>query len=111
MPSRLEQEIQTNVTNEARKLQLIPIRLNVTGRKGWPDYGYMHQGRICFVEFKRPGEKPEPLQLHVHDMLRLAQFDVFVVDNEDYGNTLLKEWKRHVDKELERICDGHGDNA
>ena len=98
MSSRLEREVQEKVTWEATSIGLVPIRINVVGRKGWPDYGYIYKGRICFVEFKKPGEKPEPLQAHVHNILRDAGCDVFVVDNEDYGATLLQEWKRHADK-------------
>ena len=100
---QLEREIQTKVTNEAILFNLVPIRINVTGRKGWPDYGYIYKGYICFIEFKRPGEKPEPLQLHVHGILNKAGTPVFVVDNEDYGITILKEWRRDVDKKLERL--------
>jgi hypothetical protein len=100
---RLEKDIQSEVTLEATYLGLIPIRINVVGRKGWPDYGYLYYGRICFIEFKRPGEKPEPLQLHVHGVLNRALAQTFIVDNADYGKTILKEWKRGVDTELARL--------
>jgi len=108
---KLEQEIQTKVTDAAKGLKLVPIRLNVTGRKGWPDYGYLYAGRIAFIEFKRPGEKPEPLQLYVHELLNVAGFEVFVVDNEDYGITLLMGWKHGIDRELERLRQSNGGNA
>lgn len=103
MYSRLERDIQANVTKEAIRLNLVPIRINVSGRKGWPDYGYMYWGRIAFIEFKRPGERPDPLQAHVHKILNCANIPVFVVDNEDYGNTLLKEWKNAIDRERETL--------
>lgn len=103
MSSRLERDIQLEVTNFAEDIRLLPIRLNVVGRKGWPDYAYGYRGHLCFVEFKRPGEKPEPLQKHVHDRLRSYEFDVFVVDNSDYGETLLKEWKLYVDSKLDGV--------
>ena len=101
--SKLEIDIQENVTAEAVKLSLIPLRINVKGRKGWPDYGYLYMGRACLVEFKRPGEQPEPLQKYVHNILNVAQIPTFVVDNESYGVTLLKEWKNGVDLELARL--------
>jgi hypothetical protein len=100
---QLERDIQANVTKESTSLGLIPIRINVSGRKGWPDYGYMYMGRIAFIEFKRPGERPDPLQAHVHKLLNAAQIPVFVVNNEDYGNTLLKEWKHAVDGERKAL--------
>jgi len=111
MSSRLEREIQEGVTIWANYEGLISIRINVVGRKGWPDYGYLYRGRICFIEFKRPGEKPTPLQAHVHEELRKAGACVFVVDNEDYGITLLEEWTYNVDKELERLRQGNSGNS
>lgn len=103
MGSRLEHDIQTEVSDFATSINLIRVRLNVTGRKGWPDYLYGYKGRVCFVEFKRPGCKPEPIQDHVHTMLRAAGFWVFVVDNADYGMSLLKEWKYAIDREQESL--------
>lgn len=98
-----ELSIQTKVSDFAPSIGLIPIRIAVLGRKGWPDYGYIYQGRICFIEFKRPGEKPDPLQAHVHKLLKNANIPVFVVDNVDYGITMLTEWKNHVDRELAAV--------
>ena len=89
----LESEIQEAVTLYAIHIGLIPIRINVVGRKGWPDYGYGYQGKMCFVEYKQPGEKPEPLQDHVHGILREVGFTVFVVDNIERGKNQLLQWK------------------
>lgn len=101
MPRRsLEIDIQSKVTEHATYSGLVPFRLNVLGRKGWPDYGYGYRGRMCFIEYKRPGEKPEPLQAYVHQILREEGFYVFVVDNADYGITLLDTWKRDIDENL-----------
>ncbi len=108
MRSRLERDIQEAVTKAATELELLPIRINVVGRKGWPDYGYVYSGRILFIEFKRPGERPEPLQDYVHKTLRKVGATVFVIDHEDYGVTLIKEWKREVDRELERLRQSGG---
>lgn len=94
---RLESDIQAETTRAAVSIGLLPIRINVVGRKGWPDYGYGYKGHMCFIEFKRPGERPEPLQEHVHQILRAELFPVFVVSNADYGITLLKEWKHDID--------------
>jgi hypothetical protein len=94
-----ESEIQNKVTEHATYAGLVPIRLNVAGRKGWPDYGYGYMGRMCFIEFKKPGEKPTPLQEYVHGQLRLAQFEVYVIDDIEYGRETLNNWKRMVEHE------------
>lgn len=91
----LESEIQEKVTLYATHIGLLPIRINVVGRKGWPDYGYGYKSKMCFVEYKKPGEKPEPLQDHVHEILREAGFAVFVVDNVEQGKACLLKWRNH----------------
>lgn len=96
--TQLESSIQSRVTDYAKSIGLVPLRLHVVGRKGWPDYGYGYKSRMCFVEFKRPGESPEPLQDYVHEMLRDAGFKVYVVDNYEYGIALLSSWRSYVEQ-------------
>lgn len=49
----------------------------------------LHRGRVLFVEFKRPGEKPTPLQVYVHDHLRQHDFQVELVDDAATGISLV----------------------
>jgi len=52
------------------------------GFDGMPDrIVLLPNGRIGFVEVKRKGEKPRPLQLARHEMLRKIGFLVFVLDD------------------------------
>ena len=39
-------------------------------------------GKMAFVEVKAPGEKPRPLQLARHRLLRRFGFQVYVLDEE-----------------------------
>ena len=48
-------------------------------------------GHIGFVEVKAPGEKPRPLQLARHGLLRQLGFKVFVLDEERQIGGLLDE--------------------
>ena len=96
----LESDVQEEVTSFAESIDLVSVRINVVGRKGWPDYAYGYEGRMCFVEFKKLGETPEPLQLFVHDRLRAHGFSVFVVDNADQGVALLTNWKRQINESI-----------
>ena len=51
------------------------------GTAGVPDrIILMPKGRIAFVEVKAPGEKPRPLQLSRHRLLRRLGFKVYVLD-------------------------------
>lgn len=58
------------------------LKLSVVGRRGWPDRMIMWQGEhVLFVEFKRPGEEPRPLQAYVHQLLRRMGFSIAVFDD------------------------------
>lgn len=48
-------------------------------------------GRIAFVEVKRHGEKPRPLQESRHGMLRRIGFKVFVLDDVARIQQILKQ--------------------
>lgn len=49
------------------------------GRRHCPDRRVMHPARCCWVEVKRPGEKPRPGQQREHDRMRALGEDVVVV--------------------------------
>ena len=56
-------------------------KLVCPGFDGMPDrVVLMPGGRIGFVEVKAPGEKPRPLQLSRHRLLRRLGFKVYVLD-------------------------------
>lgn len=42
------------------------------GRAGAPDWVVFYSGSTYFVELKAPGEKPRPLQLKEHEIMREA---------------------------------------
>ena len=65
-----EREIQSKVVGHARHNGIIARKLNFG--EGWPDYMFLYQGKIMFVEFKGSYGKVEPMQEHVHGLLRAA---------------------------------------
>jgi hypothetical protein len=78
-----EKDIQSKVVDYARKAGCIARKLDFG--QGWPDYLFLFNGQVLFIEFKRPGEKPKPLQLHVHKLLESHGFVVQVVNTVDEG--------------------------
>lgn len=60
------------------------------GTAGVPDrIILMPEGRIAFVEVKAPGEKPRPLQLSRHRLLRRLGFKIYVLNNiEEIGGII-----------------------
>ena len=64
------------------------------GTAGVPDrIVLMPGGRIAFVEVKAPGEKPRPLQLSRHRLLRRLGFQVYVLDALEYIDKIILEVK------------------
>lgn len=63
---------------------LMPIKLNISGRRGLTDRLVLgHSGRAIFIEFKKPRAKPTKLQLHNHQILAERGFKCFVVTSFD----------------------------
>lgn len=62
------------------------------GCAGVPDrVVLMPKGRAAFVEVKRKGEKPRPLQEYRHRQLRALGFKVYVLDDIKNIKQILKE--------------------
>ena len=62
------------------------------GFDGMPDrLLLLPMGKIAFVEVKRYGEKPRPLQIARHGLLRRLGFRVYVLDEEAQIHQITKE--------------------
>ena len=62
------------------------------GYDGMPDRIVLFPGgRMAFVEVKAPGEKPRPLQLSRHRLLRRLGFRVYVLDSAEQIGGILDE--------------------
>lgn len=65
-----------------KELFITSIKLNITGRIGFPDrLFFIPGGRPLVIEFKREGEPPRPIQAYVLEGLRELGYDVAVADN------------------------------
>lgn len=70
----------------------IAPKLVSPGFDGMPDrMVLMPGGRIGFVEVKAPSEKPRPLQTSRHRLLRRLGFCVYVLDDAEQIETILRE--------------------
>lgn len=84
--SAKESVLEQKIVKHAIDCGMIVIKMNITGNRGWPDRLFLPpQGRAFFIEFKREGEKPRPLQEYRHEQLRKQGYQCFVVDNEADG--------------------------
>lgn len=81
----LESEIEDKVKDFAEHHFILHLKIVIWGRAGWPDHIFIKNGKVTFMEFKKPGEEPTPLQKHIHKMLRSEGVIVEVIDNVEAG--------------------------
>ncbi len=64
----------------------------VSGSVGWPDrIVILPDGKVGFVEVKRPGKKPRAIQVHRHEKLRKLGMKVYVIDKPEKIGGILDE--------------------
>ena len=77
-----ERDIERALVRYVKSLGGLCLKFVSPGWDGAPDrLCLLPGGKICFVELKRPGAKPRPLQLRRHEQLRRLGFDVRVIDS------------------------------
>ena len=87
-----ERQIEQKLVKAVKAAGGIAPKLTSPGFDGMPDrMVLMPGGRIGFVEVKAPGEKPRPLQLSRHRLLRRMGFKVYVLDGAEQIEIILQE--------------------
>ena len=87
-----ESFIEEKLTKAVRKKGGVCWKFTSLGTAGVPDrIVLMPKGHIAFVEVKAPGEKPRPLQLSRHRLLRRLGFRVYVLDALEDIDKIIKE--------------------
>ena len=79
---RTESQIQTAIRNKLIKQGWLIIKLIQTSFNGVPDLLCLKDGKAVFIEVKKVNGKASPLQMHRHDQLRKAGFEVYLIDDE-----------------------------
>lgn len=78
-----EKKLESKLIRVVRAKNGACIKIQGIGNKGMPDrLCLLPGGKVWFVELKKPGKKPDNLQLVMHQVLRNMGFSVFVVSNE-----------------------------
>lgn len=68
----LEKEIEYKVVKYCKAHGIYTRKFVSPGHSGVPDRIFAHAGRVLFLEFKRPGQKPTGLQAKELKLLRDA---------------------------------------
>jgi hypothetical protein len=78
----LEKKIEERLKTRAKAAGGLAVKWVSPSMSGVPDrIVFLPGGKIIFVELKRPGERPTPLQDRIIGMLRGLGADVRVVDS------------------------------
>ena len=92
--SMREKIIEEKLTKAVKQNGGVCWKFTSPGTAGVPDrIVLMPGGRIAFVEVKAPGEKPRPIQLSRHKLLRRLGFLVYVLDACDGIEKIISEVK------------------
>lgn len=76
-----EIDIENAFCKYADRLGCKALKLIFLNKKGFPDRTVICQGgRVFFIEFKRKGKKPSPVQVIVRKMLESFGFEYYVCD-------------------------------
>lgn len=87
-----EKAIEKKLVQEVKVIGGIAPKFTSPGFDGMPDrIVLLPGGHMAFVEAKAPGEKPRPLQLARHRLLRGLGFRVYVLDDERQIGGILDE--------------------
>ena len=72
--AELESKIQARIIKRLEAQGYYVVKLILTNKNGIPDLLVLKDGKAFFVEVKRPGEKPRPLQEYRMNELRELGF-------------------------------------
>ena len=87
-----EREIERKLVSAVKSSGGICPKFVSPGFDGMPDrVVLLPHGKFGFVEVKRSGEKPRPLQIARHRLLRKLGFLVFVLDEEEQIGGMVDE--------------------
>jgi len=95
LEKNIEAEVGRQVKEWSRdiKLELHYLKLTIVAGRGWPDRLILCPNRgALFIEFKRPGEQPRKLQLHIHAILRKLGFEVQIHDDVNIAVAAIKTY-------------------
>lgn len=79
---QLESRIQAHIIRQLKATGYLVVKIGLCSLPGFPDLIALKDGRVKFVEVKRPGERPRPLQEFRHKQLRDYGFEVEVFNGD-----------------------------
>ncbi len=86
-----EREIEKALVDKVKSLGGLCLKFTSTSMTGIPDrIILLPKGKIGFIEVKRPGESPRPIQRKRIRQLQDLGFKVYVIDNKEMIKKIIK---------------------
>lgn len=85
----LEKDIESRVCRHAKDSGALVYKFSSPANAGVCDRIFIHNGNVWFVEFKRKGLKPTPLQSRHHQELAKQGIAVYVIDSVETGKEIV----------------------
>lgn len=87
-----ERDLESKLVRAAKAVGGIALKFVSPNYCGFPDRLVLSKvGRLGFVEVKRAGEQPRPLQESRHGMLQRLGFKVYVLDRPEQIQQILED--------------------
>lgn len=80
--AELESKIQARIIKRLESEGYYVVKLILTSKNGIPDLLLLKDGKASFVEVKRPGKNPRPLQEYRINELRKLGFECKVLNGQ-----------------------------
>lgn len=77
----LEKQIEQKLKEQIESLGGKAFKFISPGNSGVPDRIVLLNGQCYFVELKKPGSKPRPLQKVIHEQFKQLGFHVYVISS------------------------------
>lgn len=83
--------IESQVCTYAKQKECLSFKFNSASQRGVPDRIFITEKGVFFVEFKRKGHLPTPLQAHVFSKFQEKKQQVYVIDDIEIGKSFIDE--------------------
>jgi len=76
-----EAKLQSRIHKHLKTKGWLPNKIMICSVNGWPDTLAIKKGRVVFIEHKAKSKKLKPLQVYVHEVMKLHGAEVYMVDS------------------------------
>ena len=92
----IESQVERHLHSRIGLIGGMCLKFTSPGTAGVPDRIIIHEGRTMFVELKRPGEKPRPLQVTVFRQMKREGAFIYVLSSKEQVDQFVNELKTYA---------------